>query len=57
MLGSTWIGGLSKPTGLADNDLSSVAFLVLLDVDGESASSKGGELNGVAMCLLKNNIN
>ena len=57
MLGSTWTNGLSKPTGLADKDLSRVAFLVLLNVDGEGADSRGRELGGVATCLLKKNIN
>jgi len=43
--------------GLADNDLSHVAFLVLFDVDNEDVDLEGGELSGVVMCLLKNNIN
>ena len=43
--------------GLVDNDLSCVAFLVLFNIDDEGADSRGGELDGVAMCLLENNIN
>ena len=52
VLGSTWTSGLSKPMGLADYDLRCVAFLVLLDIDGEGTDLGGGELAGAAMCLL-----
>ena len=42
--------------------MSRVAFLVFFDVDGEKGvadpeGGRGGELGGVAMCLLKSNIN
>jgi len=45
---------------LVANDPSHVVFLVFFDVDDEGAVDSGGrgrELGGVAMCLLKNNIN
>ena len=48
---------------LVANDLSRVTFLVFFDVDSvegvaDSGGGGGGELGGVAMCLLKNkNIN
>ena len=58
--GSTWNIGFSAPTGLVANDLSRATFSIFFDVDGEGATDSGrigGELGGVAMCLLKNNIN
>jgi len=56
--GSTWTRGLSAPTGLVANDLSRVAFLVLFMVEGECdvelvGGGGGGELGGVAICLLR----
>ena len=42
--------------GQADNDMNRVAFLVLFDIDGEGVDSGGGELVGVAMCLLKTTL-
>ena len=57
MVRSTWTVGLSTSTGLADKDLSRVAFLIIFDVDGEGVDSEEGELGSVAMHLLKNNIN
>ena len=58
MVGSIRTSGLSTPTGLADNDLSHVAFLVLFDIEGEGADARGGEFDGVAMCFFfKKNIN
>ena len=56
MVGFTWFGGLSTPMGQADNDMNRVAFLVLFDIDGEGVDSGGGELVGVAMCLLKTTL-
>ena len=52
MVGSIRTSGLSTPTGLADNDLSHVAFLVLFDIEGEGADARGGEFDGVAMCFF-----
>jgi len=37
--------------------MSRVVFLVLFDIDDEDVDSRGRELGGVAICLLKNNIN
>ena len=58
---STWIRDFSAPTDLVANDLSRVVFLVHFKVEGEcDAKSIGGgrsELGGVAICLLRKNIN
>ena len=60
MTGLTWTTGLSTPAGLVANDLSRVAFLVFFNIDGEKGvvdlGGGGGELGGVAMCLLENNL-
>ena len=43
-------------TGLVANNQSCVAFLVYFRVDSEGADlGKGGDLDSVVMCLLKNN--
>jgi len=58
IVGSTWTRGLFAPTGLVANGLSRVTFLVLFMVERECdvesvGGGGGGELGGVAICLLR----